>query len=112
MSKKAPRLLMRFLTAGALVAALTACTEHTGSSSTGRRKILATIGMIGDVAARIAGPHAQIESLMGPGVDPHLYKASEGDVRRLGEADLILYNGLNLEGKMGDILVKMARTRR
>jgi manganese/zinc/iron transport system substrate-binding protein len=48
---------------------------------------------------------------MGPGVDPHLYKASEGDVRRLAEADLILYNGLHLEGKMGDILVKMARSR-
>ena len=47
---------------------------------------------------------------MGPGVDPHLYKASESDVRRLAEADLILYNGLHLEGKMGDILTKMART--
>ena len=48
---------------------------------------------------------------MGPGVDPHLYKASESDVRRLAEADLILYSGLHLEGKMGDILVKMARSR-
>ena len=48
---------------------------------------------------------------MGPGVDPHLYKASESDVRRLSEADLILYNGLYLEGKMGDILVKLARSR-
>ena len=48
---------------------------------------------------------------MGPGVDPHLYKASESDVRRSAEADLILYNGLHLEGKMGDILVKMARSR-
>ncbi len=48
---------------------------------------------------------------MGPGVDPHLYKASESDVRRLSEADLVLYNGLHLEGKMGDILTKMARSR-
>lgn len=67
--------------------------------------------MIGDTAGRIAGEWAQIETLMGPGVDPHLYKASESDVRRLAEADLILYNGLHLEGKMGDILVKLARTR-
>ncbi|MEM8960676.1 MAG: zinc ABC transporter substrate-binding protein, partial [Acidobacteriota bacterium] len=43
--------------------------------------------------------------------DPHLYKASEGDVRKLAEAQLILYNGLLLEGKMGDILEKMARDR-
>jgi manganese/zinc/iron transport system substrate-binding protein len=73
--------------------------------------VLATIGMIGDVAARIAGEHARVESMMRSGVDPHLYKATEGDVRRLSEADLILYNGLNLEGKMGDIFVKISRTR-
>jgi manganese/zinc/iron transport system substrate-binding protein len=48
---------------------------------------------------------------MGPGVDPHLYKPSESDVRRLGGADLILLNGLHLEGKMGDILEKMGRSR-
>jgi manganese/zinc/iron transport system substrate-binding protein len=48
---------------------------------------------------------------MGPGVDPHLYKASEGDLAKLGGSDLILYNGLNLEGKMGDLFVKMSRTR-
>jgi manganese/zinc/iron transport system substrate-binding protein len=74
-------------------------------------RIVATTGIIADTAKRIVGEHAQVEALMGPGVDPHLYKASESDVRRLAEADLILYNGLHLEGKMGDILTKMARTR-
>ena len=74
-------------------------------------RIVATTSIIADAARRIAGEHAQVEALMGPGVDPHLYKASESDVRRLGEADLILYNGLHLEGKMGDILTKMARNR-
>ena len=77
----------------------------------GPPRVLATIGMIGDVAARIAGENAEVESMMQAGVDPHLYKATEGDVRRLGGADLILYNGLNLEGKMGDVLVKVGRTR-
>ncbi len=77
----------------------------------GPLRIVATTGIIADTAARIAGEHARIEALMGPGVDPHLYKASESDVRRLAEADLILYNGLHLEGKMGDILTKMARSR-
>jgi manganese/zinc/iron transport system substrate-binding protein len=72
--------------------------------------VVATTGIIADVAQRIAGPHAKVEALMGPGVDPHLYKASESDVRRLSEADLVLYNGLHLEGKMGDILTKMARS--
>ena len=51
-------------------------------ASSGPLRVLATTGMIADVAARIAGPHARVEALMGPGVDLHLYKASEGDVRR------------------------------
>lgn len=77
----------------------------------GPLQVVTTTGMIGGTTARIAGELAQVVALMGPGIDPHLYKASESDVRRLSEADLILYNGLHLEGKMGDILVKLARTR-
>lgn len=46
---------------------------------------------------------------MGPGVDPHLYKASHGDVDLLSNADVVLYNGLHLEGKMSDILEKLAQ---
>jgi manganese/zinc/iron transport system substrate-binding protein len=67
--------------------------------------------MIADAARIIGGSHVAVTALMGPGVDPHLYKASEGDLAALGESDLILYNGLNLEGKMGDLFVKMSRTR-
>lgn len=85
----------------------------TTSTSTGEKvRVLATIGMIGDVASRLAGPHALVESLMGPGIDPHLYKPSFGDVQRFEKADLVLYNGLNLEGKMGDVLAKSAVRRR
>lgn len=93
---------------------LTGCGGGSGESPAGAKgpiHVVATTGIIADVAQRIAGPHARVEALMGPGVDPHLYKASESDVRRLSEADLVLYNGLHLEGKMGDILTKMARTR-
>ena len=74
-------------------------------------RVVATTGMIGDAATRIGGDLVQVDTLMGPGVDPHLYKASEGDLSRLTGADLILYNGLHLEGKMGDVLVKLARQR-
>lgn len=77
----------------------------------GPLEVVTTIGMIADAARQVAGPQAEVESLMQTGVDPHLYKASESDVRRLAGADLILYNGLHLEGKMGDVLVKMARSR-
>ena len=72
-------------------------------------QIVTTVGMITDVVQRIAGDQADVIGLMGPGVDPHLYKASHGDVERLTQADIVFYNGLHLEGKMGDVLVKMAR---
>lgn len=74
-------------------------------------EVVTTIGMVADLVGRIGGPLVHVTGLMGPGVDPHLYKASEGDIGRLAAADLIFYNGLNLEGKMGDIFVKMARAR-
>lgn len=82
-----------------------------GESGGGRMRVTATIGMVADVARAIGGEHVAVTALMGPGVDPHLYKASEGDIERLGAAKLILYNGLNLEGKMGDVLVRMSRDR-
>jgi manganese/zinc/iron transport system substrate-binding protein len=71
--------------------------------------VVATTGMIADVASRVADGHVRVVGLMPPGVDPHLFKPSEGDVRRLAGADLILYNGLHLEGKMTEILARMAR---
>jgi manganese/zinc/iron transport system substrate-binding protein len=70
--------------------------------------IVTTTGMIGDLAEHIGGGHVTVTSLMGPGVDPHLYKASEGDVGRMSGADLILYNGLHLEGAMSDLLKRLA----
>ena len=67
-------------------------------------QVLATIGMIADVAANVAGPCAEVEALMGPGVDPHLYRASASDVRKFQEADVIFYSGYALEGQLGEVL--------
>jgi manganese/zinc/iron transport system substrate-binding protein len=72
-------------------------------------RITTTTGMIGDLARNIGGDRVEVVSLMGPGVDPHLYKPSAGDIRKLEDADVIFYNGLELEGRMTDILVKIAR---
>lgn len=110
-SRRPSSLLLVALLATAVFS--TACSDAPGTESPqeGPLKIVATTGMIADTAARIVGDHGKVTGLMGPGVDPHLYKASESDVRLLSEADLILYNGLYLEGKMGDILVKLARSR-
>ena len=70
--------------------------------------IVATTGMIADAARRIAGEAAAVQALMGPGVDPHLYKPTRSDVARLMRADVIFYNGLLLEGKMTDALIRAA----
>ena len=62
-----------------------------------------------DLAQEIGGDDVEVKSLMGPGTDPHLYKAREKDIRLLANADIVLYNGLHLEGKLGDVLEKMAK---
>lgn len=74
--------------------------------------VVTTIGMISDVVANVGGDRVRVEGLMGPGIDPHLYKASEGDVRRLERADLILFNGLHLEAKLADVLERIGERRR
>ncbi|MEL6311526.1 MAG: zinc ABC transporter substrate-binding protein, partial [Pseudomonadota bacterium] len=73
-----------------------------------RLSIVATTGMVADVAAGVAGDRADVETLMGPGVDPHLYKPTRSDVRRLMNADVIFYNGLLLEGQLTDALIRAA----
>ena len=87
---------------------LTGCIEP---DQLNRKKILivTTTGMIGDAVKNIVGDSADVASLMGPGVDPHLYKASYGDLRKLRNASIIVYNGLHLEGKMVDVFKKLSR---
>ncbi len=66
--------------------------------------IIATTGIVGDCISQIVGDKAVVASLMGPGVDPHLYRASQGDIEKLITADIIIYSGLHLEGKMAKML--------
>jgi manganese/zinc/iron transport system substrate-binding protein len=70
-------------------------------------KIVCTTGMIKDAVQNVLGNRAEVVALMGPGVDPHLYKATQGDLQKLTDADIVFYNGLHLEGKMGEVLEKL-----
>lgn len=74
-------------------------------------KVLATVGMVGDIAVVVGGDCAVVTTLMGPGVDPHLYRASAGDVRALQQADLILYSGYHLEGRLAQVLAEFGRSK-
>ena len=90
---------------------LVSCKQET-SSGTDKLQIVATTGMIGDAVAMIAGDKAEVTVLMGPGVDPHLYKATQGDLNALRSGDIIFYNGLHLEGKMQEVFDRLATTKK
>ena len=102
--------MARAATIAALLAATVGgCAEKAELPLSERRvRVVATTGMIADAAREVGGDRVEVHGLMGPGVDPHLYKASEGDVRRLTEADLILFNGLHLEARMADVLERVS----
>lgn len=72
--------------------------------------IVATTGMVADIVRHVAGDKADVVSLMGEGVDPHLYKPTRDDVAKLLSADVVFYSGLNLEGRMTDTLTRIGRS--
>lgn len=88
--------------------ALFACNSETKNQN-GKLKVVTTTSILTDLVKNIGGDAVSFTGLMGAGVDPHLYKASEGDVSRLAGADIIFYNGLHLEGKLVDVLERMER---
>lgn len=85
---------------------LAGCTEQQKTND--KPVIVCTTGMIGDAVKNLMDTTVQVEVLMGPGVDPHLYKATQGDINSLTKADVVVYNGLHLEGKMGEIFEKLS----
>lgn len=74
-------------------------------------KVVTTTGHIADIVKFVGGDYVSVQALMGPGVDPHLYKASESDVEKISHADIIFYNGLHLEAKMTSILEQLSKRR-
>lgn len=74
--------------------------------------IVTTTTMIRDAVENVAGDLGDVEALMGPGIDPHSYRARESDVARMENADVIFYNGLHLEGAMSEVLEQMEQRTR
>ncbi|MBS9774700.1 MAG: zinc ABC transporter substrate-binding protein [Tenacibaculum sp.] len=90
-----------------VVAILVSCNSKVKKEENKKLNVVTTTTMITDLVKNIGGDKLEVQGLMGAGVDPHLYKASEGDVSKLFNADVIVYNGLHLEGKFEDIFEKM-----
>ncbi|MBM7649177.1 manganese/zinc/iron transport system substrate-binding protein [Bacillus ectoiniformans] len=91
-----------------LATGLAGCTSSEDNKKKEEQLVVATtIAQIADIVKNVGGEHVKVEALMGPGTDPHLYQAAQGDIKKLTEADVIFYNGLHLEGKMNEIFKKV-----
>lgn len=88
-----------------VIASLISCKKEVDPNQ--KMQVVTTTTMITDLVKNIGGDVVDVQGLMGAGVDPHLYKASAGDVTKLSNADIIFYNGLHLEGKLVEVFEKM-----
>lgn len=79
------------------------CSRKAVNNSENKLRVITTTTILSDMVENIAGDKLEIKNLMGEGVDPHLYQASAGDLISMQESDIIIYHGIHLEGKMGDI---------
>jgi manganese/zinc/iron transport system substrate-binding protein len=93
-----------------LLGAACASDSSTSGGDVGERpvRVTTTANFITDLAEVIGGERVEVTGLLGPGVDPHLYKASAGDVAALRDADVVFYGGLDLEGRMADVLDELS----
>lgn len=85
---------------------------QTTTNPSDKLNVVTTTNIFTDLVQNIGGDSIQLQGLMGAGVDPHLYKASEGDVIKLAQSQVVFYGGLHLEGKMVDIFRKMESANR
>ena len=87
---------------------LAACSPSTGANSGNKKPLLVTTTtMVTDVVRVIAGDDFTVHPLMGPGVDPHLFKPGQDDIQNLQRADVVFYSGLHLEGRMSEIMERL-----
>lgn len=92
------------LLAAGVALSIAGCDLRAKGGESGKLRVVATTGMVADLAKRVGGDRVDVRALMGPGVDPHLYRPTPGDLRLLEAADVVLYNGLLLEGRMVEVL--------
>ena len=92
-------------------AATKGCTNSAGKAKSDKLQVLATTAMVGDVVKAVGGDKIEVTVLLGPGVDPHLYKTTRDDVAQIIDADVVFYSGLMLEGKMSDAFAKVGKSK-
>lgn len=101
-------LLLAGLGSGCRPAATTAPAPEAEGRQTPIR-VVTTVAMLEEIVRTVGGDRVEVQALMGPGVDPHLYRATARDTERLDQAELIVAVGLHLEGKLDDILARQTQ---
>ena len=74
-------------------------------------RLVATTGMVADIVREVGDERVEVQGLMGPGVDPHLYRQTRSDVVAMSRADAVFWNGLSLEVQLAELLERLARRR-
>jgi manganese/zinc/iron transport system substrate-binding protein len=97
------------LLAVSLLTALPARPLANEPQSPQRLQVVATVSMLGDAVTRVAGDRADVHTLMGEGVDPHLYRQTQADIAAMVRADIVFWNGLYLEAQLEEFLARLAR---
>lgn len=95
-----------------LVATIFSACQPNDDAGNKKTTIVCTTSIIANVVKNLVKDSVEVSALMGPGVDPHLYKATQGNIEDLTKASIVIYNGLHLEGKMGDIFEKLSKTKK
>jgi manganese/zinc/iron transport system substrate-binding protein len=97
-------------TAGGVVAstviALVLATAHAEEPAT---VVVATTTVVADLVRQVGGDRVSVDCLMAAGIDPHSYRATPRDADRLARAKLVVASGLHLEGKLSELLSRLAR---
>ncbi|MBY6031400.1 zinc ABC transporter substrate-binding protein [Halomonas sp. DP8Y7-1] len=102
-------LLLPLLTATSLSSIGLAHAQDDTAGEVSPLATVVTIGMLSDLVEQVGGDCVAVNTMMGPGIDPHLYQASARDVHDLDEAELILYSGFSLEGQLGKVFERFSR---
>ncbi|MCC5918553.1 MAG: zinc ABC transporter substrate-binding protein [Cryomorphaceae bacterium] len=105
--------LHKFIILAGLTLGIASCAQNTAEDETTKKElgntILTTTSLLKDLVQEIAGNDFDVSALMGAGVDPHLYKPTRSDIKRLREADVVVFNGIHLEGRMSEIKTQVAK---
>ena len=75
----------------------TGCGAEKSGASSGKKRIVTSFTIIADMAREVAGTAAEVESITKPGAEIHGYEPTPKDIVKAQQADLVLWNGMNLE---------------